>query len=82
MKKILFILVFLAVFAIPVCAEGENGGDDIYLEEYKISGADKLPDILPDSTKSYFEENGIDPSDYTWVNGISGENVFRHIWNF
>ena len=82
MKKILFILVFLAVFAIPVCAEGENGGDDIYLEEYKISGADKLPDILPDSTKSYFEENGIDPSEYTWVNGISGENVFRHIWNF
>lgn len=82
MKKIFFILAFLLIFAIPVCAKGENGGDDIYLEEYKISGADKLSDTLPDSTKNYFEENGIDPSDYNWVNGISGENVFRHIWNF
>ena len=82
MKKILFILAFFLIFTIPVCAEERNAGDDIYLEEYKISGADKLPDTLPDNTKNYFEENGIDPSNYNWVNGISGENVFRHIWNF
>lgn len=65
----------------PVTAE-ENSETDFYTDEYYISGADGLKDELPDSAHEFFEENGIDASDYNWVNGITPEGVLSHIFKF
>ena len=78
MKKIVLILILIFAFSVPVCAEGT----DLYAEQYGISGADGLDSALPDSAKEFFSENRIEPSDPSWVNSLSGENVFRHIWGF
>lgn len=68
----------MLIFSFNVSAEET----DIYTEQYETSGADSLIDSLPDSVKHYFSENDIDPSASNWVENISGENVFKHIWEF
>ena len=73
----LLICILLFVFALPACA-----AEDAYSEEYELSGAGDLGGALPDDVQNYFSKNGIDPSDYTWVGSLTGENVFGHIWNF
>lgn len=78
MKKFFVALILIFAFSMPVCAEGT----DLFAEQYEISGADRLGGSLPDSAREFFSENGIEPSDPNWVNSLSGENVFRHIWGF
>ena len=80
LKLISAIVLFIAVFTGLVSAEGEK--DSLYTEQYEMSGADSLSEALPDDTRRYFEENGIDPADYSWVSVISADNVFSHIWGF
>ena len=79
-KLILAIMLFIAVFTGLVSAEGEK--DSLYKEQYETAGADSLSEALPDDTRRYFEENGIDPADYSWVSVITADNVFSHIWGF
>lgn len=76
---LLSVIVLLAVLSPSASAQDEN---DFYAEQFKNSGADGLENALPDGTKAFFEENGIDPSDYNWVNGITTKNVFSHIVEF
>lgn len=76
MKRIIAILFFAFLLGFNVCA------DEVYTKQYDISGADELWDALPQETRDYFDENGIDLSDENWVNKISGENVFKHIFSF
>lgn len=78
MKRIILCFIFMFIFILPVSAEEA----DIYSEQYEISGAGELEDALPDSTREYFSEIGIDPKDPDWIDSISGENVFKHIWEF
>ncbi len=75
--KLFVILFFIMMFSFPVSAES-----DVYHEQYKNSGADKLEENLPDNVRDFFSENGIDLSDYTWVEALTAENVFSHIWSF
>ncbi|HCD81996.1 MAG TPA: hypothetical protein DEQ65_06555 [Ruminococcaceae bacterium] len=79
-KLISAIMLFIAVFTGLVSAEGEK--DSLYKEQYETAGADSLSEALPDDTRRYFEENGIDPADYGWVSVITADNVFSHIWGF
>lgn len=79
-KLISAIMLFIAVFTGLVSAEGEK--DSLYKEQYETAGADSLSEALPDDTRRYFEENGIDPADYNWVSVITADNVFSHIWGF
>ena len=79
-KLISAIMLFIAVFTGLVSAEGEK--DSLYKEQYETAGADSLSEALPDDTRRYFEENGIDPADYSWVSVITADNVFSHIWGF
>lgn len=79
-KLISAIMLFIAVFTGLVSAEGEK--DSLYKEQYETAGADSLSEALPDDTRRYFEENGIDPADYRWVSVITADNVFSHIWGF
>lgn len=74
-----FLLFLLMIFTLSVSVSAE---EDFYTEQYKNSGAEDIADSLPDSTRRYFQENGIDPSDYNWVNSLSAEGVFGHIWGF
>ncbi len=78
---ILFCLLY-ALLGTGVNAQEIDPSDEFYKEQFKNSGAEDLEDSLPDPAKDYFTQNGIDPSDYNWVNNISAENVFKHILNF
>ena len=85
MKKLRILIlfwVFAALLTISVSAEESGSPEDFYTEQYKNSGAEDLEDALPDAAKDYFSENGIDPSDYGWVNTLSAESVFKHILGF
>ncbi len=70
------------VSPLSVAAEESGSPEEFYAEQYKNSGAQDLEDNLPDYAREYFEENGIDPSDYNWVNSLSAEGVFKHIFTF
>lgn len=85
-KKILKFLILLCLiaagFSITVFAESGETVQDFYAEQYKNSGAEEIYDNLPDAAKEYFDENNIDPSDYNWVNSLTAESVFKHIFTF
>ncbi len=76
-KKIIVVLIMLYIFSLPVLAQ-----DSEYKKQYDISGADELKNSLSDEAKEFFEENGLDISSPDWVNTLTSENVFKHIWNF
>lgn len=74
MKRLLAFIIIAFLFALPVCAE-----EDYYSTQYENVGADGLQDYLDENVKSFFEDNGIDPSNHDWVNNLSAKNVFSHI---
>lgn len=76
MKKIIVFIILTCFLCMPVCA------DDNYITQYENVGADKLADNLDEQTREFFEENGIDAKDYTWVNQLTIGSVFEHIWRF
>lgn len=77
-RKIIFVLIFVFSLSISVSAQES----DIYSEQLEISGANELEDGLSSEMQEYLEEYEIDISDYNWVNNISYQNVFSHIWTF
>ena len=81
MKKIIVFICVMLLFSLPVCGK-EISGDELYKEQYEISGADDIKNSLPQEIKKYMEENGIDPSDSDWVNSLNSESVFKHILKF
>lgn len=80
-RLILFILMLMCLFSVD-CSAQDVSGEDFYREQYELSGADGLENILPEETQEYFNQNGINPKDPNWVNSLSAENVFSHIWGF
>ncbi len=79
MKKAIICVLFLIwIFTLSATAEET----DLYKEQLEQSGALELEDSLSDEVKEYLEQNDIDITDYNWVNNLSSENVFAHIWNF
>lgn len=82
LRLILLCCLLAAAFSGAVRAKDASTPEDFYAEQYKNSGAAGLEDALPDETREFFSKNGIDPSDYGWVNSLSTENVFGHIAEF
>ncbi len=80
-KKILTLLIFMLLLSQTVCAEGVTA-DEIYKEQYEISGADNLSSFLPDETAKLLEQSGIDPESKDFSKQLSTENVFTHIISF
>ena len=88
MKKILCCLVLvLAVFIIPVSAS-ETGStssqDDAMFQEYyeqqaEDSGANDLPNYLPDDTRSQLDQMGISGVDWNSIQSIQPNSVFSQI---
>lgn len=82
MKRIIIVFAVLILLTPVKCNAEDNGYEDFYKEQFETSGAENLHNHLPDETKEYFEQNGIDLSNPDWVNEISSQNVFSHIWEF
>lgn len=80
-RRILFMLVFCLAFSFSVSAEDVTA-DEFYKQQYEISEADKLKDSLPQETEEFMSENGLTPEDPFFVNKLTYQNVFLHIWNF
>ncbi len=76
MKKIIVILVLIFLLALPV------GAQDNYVTQYQNVGANKLEDGLDEQTRKFFDENGIDAKDHSWVNRLTSSSVLSHIWQF
>ncbi len=76
-KIIVFMILFLAL---SFCVSAEE--TDIYKEQLENSGMDELIEGLPSEIQDYLTENGVDISDYNWVNNLDYTNVFSHIWGF
>lgn len=81
LKKILkAVFCFFVVLSIYGMTASAQETDDIYKEQYDLSGADSLTDSLPYDTQNHLEELGINASDYNWVNAVNAESVFAHIF--
>ena len=80
MKKRIILLILLAMSAcflsIPVSAantQSDNTGDEtseMYDEQLKASGADKLYSSLPDETKNMLSDMGIGSFDYQSIDSL------------
>lgn len=80
MKKLLLVLAVFVIISgfIPFSVSA----DDIYSEQYSLSGADKLQNSLDDETREFLNRNGIDASDGNWTDKLTAGNVFVHIAEF
>ncbi len=76
MKRCLIVVILIFLFSFNVSAE------DLYSEQYEISGAESLYDELTDSAKGFFKEYDIDPKNPNWVNQITAGNIFTKIFEF
>jgi stage III sporulation protein AE len=80
MKKMicLFILgILVLAFSTPVfAAEKQN---DYYSQQEKQSGAEDLPDNLPDDTRKALENLGIEGTDWKNITSITPGNLFHQI---
>lgn len=79
MIKKIIVIIFI-IFTLTLTVEAEE--TDIYKQQLENSGALEIEEHLPDYVKEYLEQNSIDISDYNWVNTLTSENVFSHIWGF
>ncbi len=79
MKRIIVFILLLLAFSFTVSAQENN---DIYKQQYELSGADELNEALPDDVRGFLDENDIDPSDSNWVSSITQKSVFEHIKDF
>ncbi|MEE1053079.1 MAG: hypothetical protein U0L33_01915 [Acutalibacteraceae bacterium] len=76
MKKVLVFLILIFVFSLPVSAQNaDKDSFDIIVDEDLQQGLD-------DEVRGFFEENGIEPNDYNWVNKLTDKNVLSHIFKF
>ena len=82
MKRIITVIILLFLFFSINCSAEEIEKNEIYEEQYELSGADELDKKLPNDTADYLNQNGISPENPNWVNTLSAENVFSHIWQF
>ena len=80
-KRLLITILFLLCFSLEVSAQNTDSAD-YYSQQYKNSGADALFEALPEETEEFLRENGITAETPDFVNELSAENVFTHIWGF
>ena len=88
MKKILCCLALIfVVFVIPVSAaetDSTQSQDDAMFQEYyeqqaEDSGANDLPNYLPDDTKSQLDQMGISGVDWNSIQSIQPNSLFSQI---
>lgn len=82
-KIVLLLILIIPTFFVTVKAEQSGlSQEEFYKQQLELSGADEIENALPEQAKEYLAENEIDLSDYNWVNKLSADNVFKHIFGF
>ena len=83
MKKGILIILFLAIllfdFPLIVSANNDKEFEGIYNDQLKMSGADKITDSIPKSTKNSFKNIGISGPDWDEISNIKSSEVFSEI---
>ena len=79
-KRILTFIIMIFLFALPVSAHGSQ--EDFYREQFDLSGADTLDNSLPDETREFLENYGLNPENENWLSSVTPKNVFSHIGDF
>ncbi len=81
MKK--FFVILLLFFGLNVCvyAESSNGINDTYQEQFKMSGAEKLHDELPDEAAKSLDRIGVTGGGWEEFSNLTPEKVFGEIIN-
>lgn len=77
-RKIIVFFCFAFLLSVQVFAE--NTPEAFYKEQADLSGADSLPDALPDSAADIL--GGVNPEDSEYILSLTPKNVFSHIWEF
>ena len=82
-SMIFIAILFLTIFAVPVCAQESETIDNqqIMEEQLEISGADELYDQIPDSANEILENNGIDGINPDSLIGLSVGDFFQTLWD-
>ncbi len=78
-RKLVFITIFIFLFSLPVSAEEV---ENFYKEQYELSEADRLSYNLPEETRDFLNKEEITAENPDWINKLSLENVFSHIFSF
>ncbi len=79
MKKTLCFLLFtLLILSFPLHAHAADK-EKYYSEQFKQSGAEELPDYLPNDTRKAMDNLGIDGANWGGIASITPENVFQQI---
>ena len=76
MRKILVFLILALLFCMPVHAQND------YEKQYENIGADSIKNGIDEQTRSFLQQNDIDVKDSNWVNKITQEGVFSHVFEF
>lgn len=81
---LLFTAIAVFFITIPVNAarttSSQAGYEAYYREQLKQSGADDLPDKLPEDTRKILQNIGIDGADWNAITSITPQNYFQKIF--
>lgn len=77
--KFLIFILFTLNFHMSVCALENNTLDEIYNEQFKTSGAEKLGDNLPKDSLKSLDRMGVSGADWKEISKISPDKVFGEI---
>ncbi len=85
MKRITVVIIVTVITVFLLC--GTVGAitpsiDEIYSEQYNISGVNSLKDVLPDEVSEMLAEIDISSSDASWTEYFTPKNIFQNIWSF
>lgn len=85
MKKcgriLLLMLLLMAVLTLPVFAADAAEQNNIYNEQWKASGAEDLPNKLPEETQSQLNSIGISGADWSSIQSLTPDSLFASILN-
>ncbi len=77
-KKAVVTVLIMLCFVTFVSAEET----DFYKEQLENSGINEIENYVPDTAKDFLDDFEINLKDNNWVNSLTTENAFLHIWNF
>ena len=70
-------MILIFVFSVPVSAAEKQ--EDYYNQQFKQSGAEDLPDYLPNDTRKALDNLGVEGSDWKGITSITPESLFKQI---
>ncbi len=74
LRKIIFMLLPI-LFFIP-CASAQNDVNETLLEQFKLSGAEKLMDFIPKETEESLNNMGVNGSNFSDITKITPSKIF------